>query len=308
MKKWKVLILVLIVILLAGIVGAGCYPKEKISEMEAQIVNQETQIADQEVQIAEQKGQIVDQETQLAEQKAKMTEQESQLVDLKDKVAEYKVQTAEREAQAAEREARIAAITTQISKLESQTTEQSAQMEGLEAVIAELEEEKAALEAENEFLKEPAPQLDAPWIAGTITFKETVELLREFFPRSSRMTSAYTRGPYQLVDLETLENFLAVDKTDTFPLYLERSYDVGDPLAFRLKEHWIEAGIPPWSLGLIKGERMTSFGKVWCWRNIFLTIENGEYVFYEVVPHTDEIIKIEEPYLEPHRVIISDRL
>jgi len=281
-------------VLLVGVIG--CHPEPITSELEVQQLRE--QIREQETQIAKQEAQITEQGVKATKQEAQILEQERQLDGLK---MEY-------EAQIAEREVRIAEITAQLSELGNLAANQAVQTEELEALIAQLEQEKIELEAEIEYLRVPEPQLDVPWVVGTITIEETRELLRKFFPKSSRKTSAYTSGLRQLVGLETLENFLAVDKTDVFPHHLERSYDVSDQLAFQLKEHWIEAGIPPWSFGLIKGERMTSFGKVWCWRNIFLTIENGEYVFHEIIPHTDEIIKIEEPYLEPHRVIISDRL
>lgn len=268
--KEKIISLVAVA-LLVGLVLPGC-AKGRINELEAQISELTNQVSEQEVQIAG--------------QKTKLAEQETQITVLSENVTELKGQNYAQGAR--------------IEELEGDLTEKDAQ-------IAKLEEEKAGLEAEIECLRMPTPQVSKETV-GTITFEQLKQLSKRFFPKAMRSTGAFTKGPYPLVSLETLKEFLAKDPTNFCPVCKETSYNIGDELAFRLKDHWIRTGLPGHSLGLIKAERVTSWGKIMCWRNIFITKEDGEFAIYEVVAHTDEIIKIEEPNLEIRWVVIQDRL
>lgn len=145
-------------------------------------------------------------------------------------------------------------------------------------------------------------------MVGTITGGKTVKIMQEAFPDDCFRTTEYSKGQYgsyQLVSLETLKRFLAKDQTNcggAAGIYRRTQNPGVDEFAFRLKIHWIMAGIPPWSLGLIKAERE---GRE-VWHNIFLTIENEEYVLYDGVPLTEEIVKLERPDRKVCRVMMGD--
>jgi len=208
----------------------------------------------------------------------------------------------------AEQAVQIQSQNTTIEERAVQITELEGKIEVKDAQIAELEEEEVKLEAEIECLRQPPPEKVSGEIAGYISFKETVGVARELFTRAG--ASAYTRGPYPLVSAETLKFFLADDQTNKYPESCRPNpYDAGDGRAFQLKAHWIEAGLPPWSLGLLKVEAdIQYYGRMLVWRNIFLTKENDEFVFYEVDPCTDGITKIEEPSERYRVVMITDRI
>lgn len=189
----------------------------------------------------------------------------------------------------------------QINELEAQIVALNSTIEAKDAEIAEREEKMAELETEIERLS--PPEIPAEEIVGTITWEELKELAKRFFPKSDRHILRSTKGPFPLVSLETLKKFLAAD----CPLHWhESSYNFCDELAFRLKDHWIRAGLPGHSLSLVKGEAVTKHGKQLCWRNIFITKEDGEFVIYEVTAYTDEVIRIEESNLKPYFVLIRD--
>jgi len=222
-------------------------------------------------------------------------------------VADQAVQIASLEDQAENQTAQITELEGQITELEKQKGELEGENAELEGQNAELEEEKTELEAEIECLRQPPPEKVSGEIVGYISFKETIKLGRKFFTNVGG--SAFTRDPYPLVSVETLKKFLAADKTE-FPYCRTGVGNNCDQLAFRLKAHWIEVGLPPWSLALTKVEIDTEFyGRMWCWRNMLLTKEKGEFVFYEVDPRTDEITKFEKPQEKIlQRVLFADRL
>lgn len=210
----------------------------------------------------------------------------------------------------AEKAAQIEEQEAQINELEVQIVAFNSTIEAKDTEIAELEEENTKLKTEIEkieFLKIQASQMDSAEIeiVGTITGRETVKLQQKFFPKAFRTTEARITksldSPQELVSLQTLKRFLAKDKTycGMAASFCRKTKNPGvDELAFRLKVHWMMAGIPPWSLGLIR----TEVG----WYNIFLTVENDEYVLYEVIPLTEEIIKLEKPDSKVCRAMMGD--
>jgi hypothetical protein len=147
-------------------------------------------------------------------------------------------------------------------------------------------------------------------IIGKVSFEELIELSTKFFPNALRSTSyskKISSSPFPLVSLETLEEFLAKDRTNISPKPIKTTANYCDETAFRLKDRWIKADLPPISLGLIKGKKILDGIERMLWRNIFITLdENHELVIYEVFAFSDEIKKIEEPDLETYRVLIAD--
>ena len=216
----------------------------------------------------------------------------------------------ELKAQLVEKDAQTEAQAAQINELETQIAALNSTIEAKDAEIAELEEENTKLKTEIEkieFFKRKVPQMDPAEIeiVGTITGKESVEMTREAFPsycfRTTEWSSKGSDGSYELVSLQTLKRFLDRDQTNcgmVAGVYRQTQNPGVDEFAFRLKIHWIMAGIPPWSLGLIR----TELG----WYNIFLTVENDEYVLYKVIPLTEEIIKLEKPDSKVCRVMMGD--
>ena len=271
MKKRSVGIF--LVILLMGLVLPGC-SRGRINELGAQVSQLTNQVAEQEAQIGGQKTKLAEQESQIAVLSANITELNSQ-------------------------------NNTQGVRIE----ELEGELSGKDAQITALEEEVADLEAENEHLKAPTPEISAE-VVGTITFKGLIQLAGTYFtnPKVGRTTSAWTKGPYSLVSLETLKAFLGKDDTNKYPPPRLANRNICDEYAFRLKDHWIRAGLPGHSLSLIKRERMTGRGMTLYWSCIFITKEEGQSVIYEVVPYTDEIIKLEKPDTEVYYVLIADRL
>ena len=166
----------------------------------------------------------------------------------------------------------------------------------------------AELEAEKEYLSAPTPQVSAK-IVGQITFWELVGIRDVFFPeaKGSRVGS-YVKGPYPLVGIETLLDFLGQDKTNVFPnQYRENVYNLGDEYAFTLKHNWLEAGLPGHSLALIKARGADSHNReVWYWLNLFITRENGELVVYRVEPTTDQVTRIEASNPDPTVLFIHN--
>ena len=208
----------------------------------------------------------------------------------------------ELESQVTTLQAEKAAVEAERDRLDSNLTERitelsdkDGQLERKDIEISKLEEKKVELQAEVECLKEPTPTDFKAKIVGYIGFDETVKVGKELFTRVGA-SSFIGKGPYPLVSLETLEKFLDNDRTNSCPSCYQNPYSAGDEWAFRLKDRWIRANLPSWSLGLLKMEMDTMYyGKILVWRNIFLTKEDGEFVFYEVNPCTDKIIRIDEP-------------
>lgn len=197
----------------------------------------------------------------------------------------------------------------QIEEVSSKNEKKDARISKLEEESNKLKAEKVKLEAEIECLRQPPPEKVLGEIAGYISYKKTVEAKRKFFPKGKvgGYIAASARGSHPLMSVETLKQFLAGDQTNICPPCRPNSNNNCDELAFRLKAHWIEAGLSPWSLSLGKVETDTQYGRMLCWRNIFLTKEKGEFVFYEVDPRTDKITKIEEPSEVYRIVIICDK-
>ena len=165
------------------------------------------------------------------------------------------------------------------------------------ALLRDIEEDCKTILERNEILedevinlRQPSLDIKGRCVAGTIGYQDTVELLREFFPDAGgRKTSSYSREPFQLATLEILEEFLANDQTNTTRLsHVDRLERRGhDAVPFMMKEKWISEGLPPWSFCIVKVWREGMIG----WWNVFLTKENGEYVFYGIDWTSDEIIK-----------------
>jgi cell division protein FtsB len=235
--------------------------------------------------------------------KAELEECQVRIVELEGENAELEGQNAELQAENAELEGQNAELQAENAELEGQNAE-------LQAENAELEGQNAELQAEVEYLREPLSEKVRGETAGYISFKKTFEVEQKFFPQAGVRTAGSSRHDYVLNTIETLEQFLVKDPTNEFPSCRSNTYDVGDGWAFQLKDHWIKAGLSAWSLGLAKVEVDTQYGRVLVWRNVFLTQEDGEFVFYEVNPLTDEITKIEnEEQSEGYRsVVISSRL
>ena len=234
--------------------------------------------------------------------KGRINELEAQVSQLTNQVAGQKIKLAEQESQ-------ITVLSENVTKMRNQNYALEGELSEKDTQIADLEEEKAELEAENECLRVPPPEKISGKVVGTITFKETCELFRNFFPGALVAVSAFTRDPHSLVSLETLKDFLAKAPTNFF-VRGENRYDSYDWAAFRLEDHWIRASLPPWSLGLVKVETDTGYGwgRRLCWRNIFFTKENGEFVFYVVVSRTDQIIKLEKADPDIRYIRIADSL
>jgi len=208
-------------------------------------------------------------------------------------------------------ESQLAGQRTQLEAgFQDQLAEQRAQLEAdYGSQLAELEEVITTLEVENESLRAPTPKVSAK-VVGTITFKGLIQLAEAYFtdPKVGRKTSAWTKGPYPLVSLETLKAFLGKDDTDKCPPCRLANRNICDEYAFRLKDRWIRAGLPGHSLSLIKREKITGRGMTLYWSCIFITKEEGQFIIYEVVPYTDEIIRLEKPDTEVYYVLIADRL
>ena len=156
------------------------------------------------------------------------------------------------------------------------------QLEVAEEKNKALESEITSLQGEIMDLRQPSLDFKNRYVAGSVDFWETVEILKRFFPRASRKTGSYHKEPFKLATLETLEDFLANDHTDT--RNIGSAYDV---VPFMLKERWINAGLPPWSFCLAR----VSEDNDSIWQNVFFTIENGEYAFYGIDWTSDEIVK-----------------
>lgn len=262
---------VFLAVLLVGLTLPGC-STGRINELESQVAMLQTWKATAEAQVAALQD----------EKEATEVERDGLQSDLEDKITELNIK-------------------------DSQVEEISAVLGERDAEIFKLEEEKAELQIEMEYLKEPALKMSAKTI-GRVTFDELKELAREFFPNASRNTGSYVKEPYPLASIETLEEFLKEDSTNRVSSFHLNRVNALDELAFRLKDRWIRAGLPPHSLGLIKCERIIKGEKQMGWRNIFITIENDELVIYEVWAFLDKIEKIEEPNLETYKSIVCDTI
>jgi cell division protein FtsL len=244
--------------------------------------------------------------TELEECRTRVVEFERENSELKRQKAELEEQIAELERENSELKEQIAEFERENSELEEQIAEFERENSELKGQKAELEEQIAELQVEIECLREPPPEKVRGEIAGYISYKKTVEVGKKLFTLFG--VAGSSRKDYPLNTIETLEQFLANDQTNICPSCRGTCYDAHDGWAFQLKDHWIKAGLSAWSLGLTKVETDTQYGRVLVWRNIFLTQENGEFVFYEVDPCTDKITKIEGS-TENYRVtMITDKL
>jgi hypothetical protein len=143
-----------------------------------------------------------------------------------------------------------------------------------------------------EFIKDPNQR----YVIARVTIDEFLDGLHEAY------CCLMTRGSYkdriELTSLENLEKFLEADpmnKQAWFrPLYDPDDFNLSDEAAFLFKVRWINAGLPGGSLGLLKCDR----GEGIHWRNLFVTVEEGKVVFYEVDPVHDTITKVEEQIRE----------
>ena len=234
----------------------------------------------------------------------------TELDECKALTAEQAAQIEKLRAQAEDWAAQIEAKNTEILELKEENAGLREENTELLKENTELQEANAELEAEVECLKKPTPKISAEAV-GTVNLKQLMSLAKEFFPKANGSVGSWTKGPFPLVSLETLKEFLAEDPINMGPGYHRREsqYYFYDDLAFELKDHWIRAGLPGHSISLIKAERISPrFGKQMCWRNIFITKEQGQLVIYEVIAQSDTVIKIEEPNLETYQFLIADRL
>lgn len=245
-------------------------------------------------------GRINELESQIATLQTDKTAAEAEVVALQDE----KVATvAERDGLKSDLEDKI----TELNNKNSQLEEISTVLGERDAEISKLEEEKVELQAEVECLGKPPLEQVSKKAAGRIDQQTAIEEGRKLFERVGGSGSTGVSS-YILESVETLEKFLKNDITDHCPHCRQNPYDAGDGWAFQLKDHWIKAGLSPFSLGLVKMEIDTTYGRMLVWRNMFLTKENGQLVFYEVDPCSDKITKIEEPS-EKHRIVFfSDKL
>lgn len=201
-------------------------------------------------------------------------------------------------------ETKVASLETDKANLEIEVSDRDTKISFLEverdAVVekmSKLEENMAALEEEVEFLRLPPPEKVEGEIAGYVSQEEAVEECRELIIRGGYSVGGKTRGPYALATLATLEAFLEKDHTESFPpLRPPTSHNYGDIAASLLKSSWDRLDLPGFSLGfLLLEETDPIFGPREMWQNIFLTEEDGEFIFYEVDPRNDKVTRIEEP-------------
>ncbi len=241
-------------VLIVGLISPGC-STGRINELESQVAMLQTGKTAAEAEAAA-----------LQDEKAVVeTERDRLKSDLKEKITELNIK-------------------------DSQVEEISAVLDEKDVEISKLEEEKAELQVEIGCLREPPPEKVSGEIAGYISYKKTVEVGKKLFTRFGVAGSAgYS---YPLMSIETLKQFLENDQTNVCPSCRGTDYNAHDGWAFQLKDHWIKNSLSPWSLSLVKVEIDTQYGKILVWRNIFLTKENSEFVFYEVDPCTDEIKKL----------------
>ena len=190
------------------------------------------------------------------------------------------------------------------AKLEQSVLKLNTQVSELEKEIAELNRVIKALQTQ-----ESVPIVPLKEVVGTATIMDIHTVVKKFYPKTNAIIGY--QGPstgkvdyFPLASLETLRRFLATDRTDFLPRSWEWSENYADELAFRLKDQWIKAGLPPHSLGLLKGKRKMPTGEGFHWRNIFVTLESGKVTLYEVVAKRDEIIKVEELNADTYFVII----
>jgi uncharacterized coiled-coil protein SlyX len=200
-------------------------------------------------------------------------------------------------------EIKVASLETEKANLKIEVSDKDTEIASLEeerdAVVgkmSELEEDVVVLKEEVEFLRLPPPDKVNGSISGYVSADEISEKMREMFPYASRRVKAKIRGPYPLATYETLLEFLETDHTESFPECRPNNSNFGDEFGYQLKLAWDESGLPAMSLGLLNMiVVIPSRGAQETWRNVFLTEENGDLVFYEVNPCDDSIIRIDEP-------------
>ena len=155
--------------------------------------------------------------------------------------------------------------------------------------VVQLVEDNQALAEANTFALEVK---FSTFVIAQPTFDEFIEALNKFYPeRLGALLGSHTKGRMQVTSLDNLEKFLKADGSNHDMFLVDRPENKGDLAAFAFKARWMESGLPGESLGLLKCDR----GEGVHWRNVFATMEDGEIVFYEVVPNKDEVVKVEEP-------------
>jgi vacuolar-type H+-ATPase subunit H len=166
--------------------------------------------------------------------------------------------------------------------------------------ISKLKEEIAALEQTNQELVS-VNALASEWrnvspsthVTSHAELDELRVAVETWYPNlSSFQLGLVGTRDFDFTTRENLERFLEADSSNNDRMLRPRpASNLGDHAAFLFKVRWIEAGLPAGSIGLMKCDR----GEGSHWRNLFITKEDEEIVFYEVVPNRDQIIKITEP-------------
>jgi len=228
---------------------------------------------------------------------------EAQLAQSEDELESTREALQQAQSTASECEDRLATLSTDFEALQEAHNEK-------DTTIAELTEEVSILEEENEFLRLPPPEKVEGEIASYIDFKRykaSIPVMTKLFPSAGLWWTSRSTGSLPLATVKTLEDFLKEDHTESPPSCRYSRNDYCDSFAYQLKDNWDESGLPQLSLGLIKLEVVDpSYGSLLAWRNIFLTEEDGDFVFYEVNPCDDSIIKIEEPSDKYKKVMLLD--
>ena len=224
---------------------------------------------------------------------------EAQLAQSEDELQSTRDALHEAQSDVSEKEDSLTILTRDFEVLQSVASEK-------DSTIAELTEQVSTLEEENEFLRLPPPETVKGEVAGYISLERTRELYDNWLPLAGGSLSAKARGPYALATLATLKAFLEENHVDSFPpLGRQNKSDYGDIAAYLLKDAWDASNLPGWSLGLAKVEETHPYyGPNTVWQNIFLTQEDGEYVFYEVDPRRDTATKMEKPSERYKQVLI----
>jgi hypothetical protein len=144
-------------------------------------------------------------------------------------------------------------------------------------------------------------------------FAKLKETLNKYYPQVNPVigTRSYKKlGYLEFTSLTNCEKFLKSDLTNLVGFYkYDPPYNYSDELAFKLKYRWIEAELPGGSLGLLKGKRTFQSGEGVHWRNLFIEkTKSGEFLLYEIIPSTDEIIPVQEPNEETYFIELMNVL
>jgi len=136
------------------------------------------------------------------------------------------------------------------------------------------------------------------YATGKIFHQDIFDALHQFYP-GLWSTGCFPKGGYaEVTSIDNLQRFLEADNISETARYREitkeDNFNLSDQAAYAFKVRWVLAGLPPCCLALLKCDR----GEGEHWRNLFIALEEGEVVFYEVVPTRDTITRIEEPFPE----------